>query len=238
MAIEVFNRYEKKYKVPVDIYPKLMEELTKKMDVDKYCIGGNFYTICNIYFDTDTDALIRRSIEGPVYKEKLRMRSYGVPARKDFVFLEIKKKYNKIVNKRRTLLTLDEADKFMEKGELPTSGKHINKQVIKELNYFVDYYKPVPKLFLAYDRMALFEKGNGDVRITFDKNIRCRRDRLNLKLGDDGHPILEKDCYLMEIKVPAAFPLWITELISKYNIRNISFSKYGTEYKQYISKEA
>ena len=77
MAIEVFNRYEKKYKVPVDIYPKLMEELTKKMDVDKYCIGGNFYTICNIYFDTDTDALIRRSIEGPVYKEKLRMKLFS-----------------------------------------------------------------------------------------------------------------------------------------------------------------
>lgn len=37
------------------------------------------YTICNIYYDTGDWRLIRKSLEKTVYKEKLRIRSYGVP---------------------------------------------------------------------------------------------------------------------------------------------------------------
>jgi len=238
MAIEVFNRYEKKYMIDESTYKKMMKVLRNHMVADKYCVNDNFYSICNIYFDTDNDELIRTSIEKPIYKEKLRMRSYGVPKNDDEIFLEIKKKYNRVVNKRRTTLSLAQAKRFMDTGYLPKEGDKINSQVVKELNYFMKVYHPIPKVFLAYDRMALFGIDDKDLRITFDKNIRSRRERVDLTLGDDGEKLIPDGYYLMEIKVANAFPLWLTHLLTKYKVENISFSKYGTEYKKYITKRS
>ena len=107
MAIEVFNRYEKKYMLDEHTFRRLLERINDYMEPDKYNLNGQFYSICNIYYDTDDNRLIRSSIEKPVYKEKLRMRSYGTPCGEDKVFLEIKKKYNGIVNKRRTSIVLN-----------------------------------------------------------------------------------------------------------------------------------
>lgn len=235
-AIEVFNRVEKKYRVPADVYPDLIKSLKRYMSEDAYCKNSSFYSICNIYFDTDNNELIRNSIQKPVYKEKLRLRSYGIPKEGDFLFLEIKKKFKGIVNKRRILLTFDEAKKFMQTMEVPLDGEKVNKQVAKELRYFIDFYDVKPKLFLAYDRMALFGKDNSDIRITLDKNIRTRRDNLSLIHGDEGEMVLDNNDYLMEIKVINSMPLWLTDIISAYEIKNVSFSKYGTEYTNYIKR--
>ena len=89
MAIEVFNRYEKKYRIRDDTYYKLRERLSEYMEADEHSKDGDFYTICNIYYDTPDNYLIRKSIDGSVYKEKLRLRSYGVKAPDEKVFLEI-----------------------------------------------------------------------------------------------------------------------------------------------------
>ena len=165
MAIEVFNRYEKKYMLTKKSFRKLLTRIEDHMDMDKYNINGKPYTISNIYFDTDNDALIRASIEKPVYKEKLRMRAYGTPSLDDKVFIEIKKKYDGIVNKRRTSMTLKDAYNYILKNNPPTpaSGK-INTQVLHEIDYFKDFYKVKPKLYLSYDRYAYFEKNDGGRR--------------------------------------------------------------------------
>ena len=237
MAIEVFNRVEKKYLISEEEYDKFYEEIKEYMDTDKYCKDGQFYSINNIYYDTETDALIRASIEKPVYKEKLRLRSYGVPTLDKKVFLEIKKKYKGVVNKRRTKLLLQQAYDFTEKGIIPTEGDYINHQVVKELDYFIRFYKPMPKLFLAYDRMAMFGKEDNNLRITFDRNIRTRRENLRLEMGDEGEQLLDEGQVLMEIKTPTSFPLWLTEILTRMEIKNNSFSKYGTEYKNYVLNE-
>ena len=237
MTIEVFNRVEKKDVISEEEYDKFYEEIKEYMDTDKYCKDGQFYSINNIYYDTETDALIRASIEKPVYKEKLRLRSYGVPTLDKKVFLEIKKKYKGVVNKRRTKLLLQQAYDFTEKGIIPTEGDYINHQVVKELDYFIRFYKPMPKLFLAYDRMAMFGKEDNNLRITFDRNIRTRRENLRLEMGDEGEQLLDEGQVLMEIKTPTSFPLWLTEILTRMEIKNNSFSKYGTEYKNYVLNE-
>lgn len=136
MAIEVFNRYEKKYMLDEHTFRRLLERINDYMEPDKYNLNGQFYSICNIYYDTDDNRLIRSSIEKPVYKEKLRMRSYGTPCGEDRVFLEIKKKYNGIVNKRRTSIVLKDAYKYMESDVYPESDiQCINTQVLKEIDY-------------------------------------------------------------------------------------------------------
>ncbi len=236
-AIEVFSRVEHKYMISNETYIKLREQLKEYMYEDGFSAEGGFYTICNIYYDTDTDELIRKSIEKPVYKEKLRLRSYGRAEHDTKVFLEIKKKYKGVVNKRRTVLKLDEAYQFASTYEQPAYEDYMNRQVMNELEYFMKHYKTVPKLFLAYDRAALFCKDNPELRITFDKNIRTRRENLRLDSDDTGEYLLDNDKWLMEIKVVNSYPLWLINILNENGLFRTSFSKYGTEYTNYIKKK-
>lgn len=90
MIQTTFQRYEKKYLLTPAQYQWIFQQLQSRMQVDEY----GMYPICSIYFDTDDYRLIRASLEKPVYKEKLRLRSYGAPSRMEGpVFLELKKKY-------------------------------------------------------------------------------------------------------------------------------------------------
>lgn len=232
MPVEVFNRYEHKYLIDRNTYNKVIAITEKHMELDAYNIDRKPYTIANIYYDTDEDYLIRKSLSKPLYKEKLRLRSYGVPDKSSKVFLEIKKKYKGLVNKRRTVLSLDEAYSFVQSGQSPTAKDYMNLQVVGEIEYFLKMYSLKPKVYLAYDRIAYFEKGNPDLRISFDTNIRSRRYNVRLEDGDKGKNLLDDGLYLMEIKTSRAKPLWLVHMLTELNIRRSSFSKYGTEFKQ------
>lgn len=224
MAQTVFNRYEKKYIMPEEIYEELRYRLKPHMEEDKY----GLHTICNIYYDTPDALLIRRSIEKPKYKEKLRLRSYGIPNLESKVFLEIKKKYRKVVNKRRIELTLQEAYDYVERGIHP----NMEGQIVNEIDFFLKRYPLEKSLYLAYDRIALFGKEDSQFRITFDENIRSRRKFMGLENGDKGESLLPKGYYLMESKIMGATPLWFTEILSELDIYPTSFSKYGNIYKK------
>lgn len=237
MAIEIFNRYEHKYKLDSITFSKVLEVLDKHMEMDLHCENHSFYTIANIYYDTCDSALIRESLSKPKYKEKLRLRSYGVPDMDSKVFLEIKKKFDGLVNKRRTTLELGEAYDFLETGKAPEIKDYMNGQVVRELEYFMKVRDLVPQVYIAYDRLAYFEKGNDDLRISFDTNIRTRRHDLALEKGDHGKRLLDDDMWLMEIKTSRAMPLWLCELLGELEIYRTSFSKYGTEYNKMIAKK-
>ena len=230
MAIEVFNRYEKKYMLDEVTFKRLLDRISDYMEPDKYNKNGQFYSISNIYYDTDDNRLIRNSIEKPVYKEKLRMRSYGTPDTSDKVFLEIKKKYNGIVNKRRTSIVLEDAYQYMENGTFPKETECLNRQVLKEIDYFKGIYDLKPKVYLSYDRYAFFEKNDGDFRVTFDTNITTRRGDVRLESGSYGNRLLPQNIYLMEIKINGSVPMWFTSCLSDLKIYPVSFSKYGTAY--------
>lgn len=219
----VFQRYEKKYLLTASQYELFREVADEYMQVDEY--GES--TICNIYYDTPDYDLIRASIEGPVYKEKLRLRSYGIPKQGEPVFLEIKKKYKGIVYKRRIALPLEEAYKSLEQGVVD-EGRG---QVAKEINYFLKRYHPVPKVYLAYDRVAMFGIEDTNLRMTFDFRIRSREDKLDLAMGDNGKLLLADGEVVMEIKVKDVYPMWLIQGLEKLSIYPHSFSKYGNVYK-------
>lgn len=232
MAIEVFNRFEHKYMLDKQTFLKVLSVMDEHMVLDAHNIGHKPYTIANLYFDTPDDYLIRTSLSKPRYKEKLRLRAYGIPTADSKVYLEIKKKVNGLVNKRRTTLTLEEAYRFVASGTPPARKEYMNPQVLCELEYFLKIYDLSPKLYLAYDRIAYFEKDNPDLRISFDQNIRSRRYDLRPEHGDYGEKLLSDDCYLMEVKTSLAKPLWLTRTLSELNIPRRSFSKYGTEFRR------
>ena len=174
MAIEVFNRYEKKYLIDEVTFKSLLNRISDYMELDKYNKNGQFYSISNIYYDTDDNRLIRSSIEKPVYKEKLRMRSYGTPNAHDKVFLEIKKKYNGIVNKRRTSIVLKDAYRYMENGTFPYETECLNRQVLKEIDYYLSKTKIYPTVFIGYERNAFFDKDNSIFKFKFIYSIALR----------------------------------------------------------------
>ncbi len=218
-----FQRSEKKYLMNDAQYRALREVLDEHMQADAY----GQYTVCNLYFDTEHNDLIRRSIEKPDYKEKLRLRSYGTVTDEDKVFLEIKKKFKGVVFKRRITAPYREIKAYLTDGTPPTD----NGQIFREIDYFLRFYACYPKLFLSYDRIALSgvgeEKG---LRVTFDRNIRSRTDRLDLTIPPDGESLLEDGVWLMEIKAPGAMPLWLTDALTRLQIYPTSFSKYGRVY--------
>lgn len=229
MDINVFKRVEKKYLLSEDLYKKLFEKINNYITVDTY----DFSTICNIYFDTDDYLLVNRSIEKPIYKEKVRLRSYGVPKKNSKVFLEIKKKYKGVVGKRRVSAPLKEFYTYFDTGKYP----NVDTQIMNEINYCFKFYNLKPKVFLAYDRYSYKGKDDSNFRITFDKNIRSRTDNLYLENGDNGMLLLDKNCYIMEVKTLGAYPLWFAQILSELNIYPTSFSKYGNVYKKQIFKK-
>ena len=226
MAKTVFNRYEKKYIIPESIYAEFIRRLSEKMTQDKY----GLHTICNIYYDTPDYLLIRRSMEHHTYKEKLRLRSYGIPDKNSVVFLEIKKKYRRIVNKRRVSMTLSSAYKY-------TGEKHDIKQesgnlILDEINFFLNRYNLRKSMYIAYDRIAFFGNDDSDFRVTIDTNIRYRMENMELEKGDYGTKLLPDGYYLMECKFLGAAPLWFSQLLADMKLYTTSFSKYGNIYKK------
>lgn len=223
----VFSRYEIKYMLTLEQKQKIMEIMKGYMSADKY--GRS--TIRNVYYDTDTYLLIRRSIGKPIYKEKLRVRSYEQADKDSTVFVELKKKYKKVVYKRRISMPEKDAELWLAQKE----RCHKSTQISKEIDYFLDYYKTLhPVVFLSYEREAYYSDSDQSFRVTFDDNILCRQTDLSLTMGVYGTPILPNGKVLMEIKCSGGIPLWMTEFLSKEKIYKTSFSKYGTAYQTLI----
>ena len=249
MAKEVFNRYEVKYMLSTDQKDAVIEVLLDQMNLDPYNSGGKYYTICNIYYDTEDNTLIQRSLSRPPYKEKLRLRGYGVPKPGDIVFLEINQELAAILKLSelgnvdwnvllgRSCIELEEAKRYMETGVLPEFQPYMNRQVLREIDYFTHIYDLKPKLYLAYDRLAFFDKSDSGFRVSFDTNIRTRRYDLSLDAGDHGQKMLKDDLWLMEVKIDKNLPLWFAHLLQENKMYNSSFSKYGTEYARMIASE-
>lgn len=228
MAVQtVFKRYELKYLMSREQKELLLKVMAGHMELDKY----GHTTIRNIYFDTDNYRLVRHSIEGPPYKEKLRIRSYSPVSGGDNVFVELKKKYKSVVYKRRLVLPLDETmDALTRHQPLP-----VKSQIADEINYFCSYYQTLrPAVFLSYEREAFYSTDGSDFRVTFDENILYRDEDVALSSEIYGTPVIGKNQILMEIKTPGGIPMWMTDFLTEQKIYKTSFSKYGAAYKDMV----
>lgn len=222
----IFKRYEIKYMLDLAQKERLLEAMAPYMALDKYGRA----TIRNVYYDTDNYRLIRRSIEKPVYKEKLRIRSYRQATPEAPVFVELKKKYKGVVYKRRIALPEAVAVDWLQTGNCPEAC-----QIGREIDYFLQHYGTLkPRVFLSYEREAYYCRAGEDFRITFDENILCRQSGLSLTEDAGGTPILEKGKVLMEVKTAGGIPLWLTQVLTRERIFKASFSKYAVAYQSMI----
>lgn len=229
----IFNRYEQKYLISNKQKDELISVLRKYMIFDQYSVDGTAYHVNNVYYDTSDNQIIRHSISKPIYKEKLRLRYYQYPlSNETIVYLEIKKKYSKRVNKRRLALTFEDARSYLDHGIAPTLTTYIDQQVFKEIDYFMKSNAVKPNTYIGYHRIAMVSPVS-DLRVTFDNLIVFDQARLDYEvipnplLIDDNH-------YLVELKSETNLPLWLVSELSKLEAYSISFSKYGNAYRQYL----
>ena len=221
---DTFKRYEIKYLLSAKQKREFMNTLQKYMALDDY--GRT--TIQNIYYDTPDYRLIRTSLEKPVYKEKLRLRSYGTAAPDKTVFIEIKKKYAGVVYKRRTSATEQEATAYLNHG-IRIAGHE--DQISREIDYFRNFYEGLkPAMVISYEREAFYGLEDPDFRLTMDENILFREEDLTLRKDAYGTAVLQPGQCLMEVKIAASMPLWLTHELNRLGIYQVSFSKYGRAY--------
>lgn len=223
----VFKRYELKYLITSEQAERLVSFIQPYTVPDRY--GKT--TVRNLYFDTDDYRLIRRSVEKPIYKEKLRLRCYSQATDGSDVFVELKKKYNGIVYKRRLSMSEKGASAWTERRSPPPNDG----QISREIEYFMRFYGRLSKkAFISYEREAYLEKNGGDLRITIDRNVLCRQSELSLRLPVYGESVLEPERAVLEIKCSGGIPLWLTGFLSRERIYKTAFSKYGTAYERLI----
>ena len=222
----VFRRYELKYIMDAEQADSVHDALARHMEPDRYAVS----TIRNIYFDTPNYLLARDSIARPMFKEKLRFRSYGIPSEDDEIFVELKKKYDSVVYKRRLAMPLGEAMEWF-----CGNGKGPDTQIGREIGYTKVRYPDIrPAFFLSYDREAYRSKDDCDLRITIDRNIFARTDDVDLSSEIGGHPVLPEGYTLMEIKTMYGYPGWLTSVLSSSHLYRSRFSKYGNAYKEMV----
>lgn len=221
-TVFTFKRYEKKYLLSRRQYEALWEKLRDHLVPDRYFQS----TVCSVYYDSDDFSLIRHSLDRPVYKEKLRLRSYNVPGPEDPVFVELKKKYKGVVYKRRIELPEQLAERYLRGEAHPAEDS----QILHEVDYFLKTNPVGPKVFIACDRSAWVDREEPELRVTFDENLRWRGTELSLTAGSDGAPLTAPGEVLMEIKFPQAAPVWLAHALSELSLFPVSFSKYGTCY--------
>ena len=221
-AIQVMKRYELKYLPDRGQTAFLIRCLKGRMEPDRYGLTS----IASLYYDTPDFRLIRASLEKPAFKEKIRLRSYGIATEDSPVFLELKRKVSGIVYKRRVQTTLPEVQRFFA-GE---NGLFDNRQIGGELEWFRDCHDPLrPASLIIYARIAYFEPG-GDLRLTIDFNPRYRMEAMNLTSSMDGIALRPEGDTILEIKVQGSMPLWLADILDAGQIYKSSFSKYGEAY--------
>ena len=233
MAGNTFKRMEKKITLPTAVLPDLRASVEKYMKPDPFNVDNQPYMICNLYFDGEDDHVIRQSVNLPWYKEKLRLRSYGVPTPDSRVFLEIKKKQDGVGTKRRTKLPLRDVKRYLEEGVHPPGLPYIDEQVLREIDYYRSHEAVAPRVYVSYMRNAFFGREDPSFRVTFDSDILTRRYDLDLELGRYGEPILSPGTTLMEVKFSGAVPLWFARVMSEFGLSFHTFSKVGTDFKLY-----
>ena len=228
----VFKRKEVKYLLTEAQLAALRPALETHMEPDAFAHSS----ISNLYYDTPDFRMLRRSQEKPVYKEKLRLRSYGVPDEETQVFPEIKKKAEGIVYKRRVSMPYGDAIRYLSRRRPCEDG-----QIFQELNWMlISYGSLAPRIFLSYERDSWKGREDPSLRLTLDREILWRTEALDLRRGAWGEPLLEPNQVLMEVKISNAAPLWLAEALSENGIFPVSFSKCGRAFetlcKNYINE--
>ena len=228
MPIEIFSRREQKYLITQWQYLQLVENILPYMRPDKYGVEGR-YSVTSLYFDNDDQDIYFETKNKLKYRQKLRLRVYDDTDRNGTAFFEVKQKHNKVVNKRRLVMPLSEAYRYLNNdAEELSSYETSNGQVLKEIDHFKRFYDLQPEMIVSYNRHAFHGVTDPELRITFDLDLKCRNEDLALENGSYGHNFIDENLVVLEVKVNDSVPLWLTRHLQDLDCEQRSASKFCT----------
>lgn len=229
MAIEIFRRREQKYLITTKQYKELVLQMSPYMRHDKNGKDGK-YTITSLYFESPDHTIYYETKNKLKFRQKLRLRVYDETDINGTAFFEVKQKHKKVVNKRRMVLPLAEAYRYLySEAPIPLDDFNTsNKQVLREIDYFKNLFNLQPEMIVSYDRHAFHGINDDQLRVTFDLNLRCRNDDLSLEHGPHGENFIDKNLVVLEVKVNDSVPLWLTRILQDLNCEQRGASKFCT----------
>ncbi|MUV37624.1 hypothetical protein JNUCC1_01430 [Lentibacillus sp. JNUCC-1] len=229
MAIEIFKRKEQKYLITREQYKALVKQIQPNMRPDKFGVDGR-YTVSSLYFESRDYKIYFETKNKLRYRQKLRLRIYNDADLNSTAFFEVKQKHKKVVNKRRMLLPLSEAYRYLsaEQNDHLEEFETTNLQVLREIDYFRHLYELEPGMVVSYDRHALHGLYDENLRMTFDMNLRCRDEDLQLEHGPYGANFIDPNLIVLEVKVDDSVPLWLVRILQALNCEQKSASKFCT----------
>ena len=216
-------RHEMKYSISYGDYLALRNRLRRIMKSDMHTSSDGLYHIRSIYFDNDEDKALKEKVDGIAKREKFRIRYYNDDL--SFIVLEKKMKINNKCLKYDAVLTEEELRNILN-NDLEWM-KSSDDELIKEFYAKLKYQRLKPRVMVSYTREPYIYKA-GNVRITFDSNIRTslfQKDLIDQKINDIGATDTENSM-IMEVKFDAFLPGIIQDLIQLKGIRQQAFSKY------------
>lgn len=242
MSKDTFDRKEIKHLLDGPQLAQVRARVAEHLPLGEFGRGA----VSSIYLDTRERSVIARSLERPLYKEKLRVRWYGACPLEDAdaAFVELKKKLAGIVYKRRLQMTADQARSFLKgvpcadlaveasgivaEGAGPAHAPSAQRiQIARELDAArARMGDLIPSVLITCDRTSFGSDDEGGVRITFDEHLRAA----GLFGGEGCHALIADDHAVMEVKCLGAYPLWLASALSMACVRPSSFSKYGRFY--------
>lgn len=227
-------RYEFKYIVKNTDLDRLRSMILPFVTVDKFAEVDhkNQYTVRSIYFDTPRYDFYFEKVEGIKNRKKVRLRGYEKEDGQNIVFFEIKRKYDIPIMKFRAPVKFEDAlDMFI--------SRNINGQVVsneffpkgnensKRFFYQVFSKNLRPVILIVYEREAYQDKMDDTVRITFDKNLRSQAyPSIEGLFEDDKLSDVLSGRIILEVKFNNRFPSWLNPIISTFELRKQSASKY------------
>lgn len=214
-------RHELKYRSSIAQLELIKNRLGGLVELDKHAEGGQ-YCIRSMYFDNYANRCFFENESGTDPREKFRIRIYNASDKR--ISLECKRKERGKTYKTSCLLTKEQYYTLTNNGVID----NIEHQNILLRKFYclikTQLYKPA--IIVEYDRTPYVYK-NGNVRITFDKNIRSSIDFD--KFFDKNiatREILDKGQHLLEVKYDEFIPDFIKESLEISNISRTTFSKY------------
>lgn len=233
-----FQRYEIKYWLTEQQYFDLKEQLRLFVELDPYsqAAAHHAYPIWSLYLDTHSFGCYHERLDGIKYRQKYRLRSYAADksyekTSHDLLFLEIKKRQNKIILKDRLALKIPEAREVLEESKTSDEIRGLSDDAKNMLDIFLFYKGRLnlePKIAVRYTREAYFGQIDKNVRVTFDRNL-CAKychglEEMFTESREWFH--FRNPETILEIKVYNRMPLWLVDIIRRNHLMSNSISKY------------
>lgn len=224
------SRYECKYLVSPEVANDIRWFIEPFMVPDRYAQErpGYRYPICSLYFDTLDLHLYRQTAAGEKNRFKLRVRSYSDdPATP--VFLEVKRRINDVILKRRAKLPREVASAMLATG-ITDRLEGSTRELLADLDFFSGHLTvaaATPFLRIRYLREAYEAKGGDPLRITFDTEIAwLPTPAVDFQLGAEGWIQTPVPGTVLEIKFTDRYPAWVGGMIREFGLNRQSVAKY------------